>query len=445
MTKTVKDLTSGKPSTVLWKFSLPLLGSIIFQQLYNIADSFVAGKFISDNALAAVGNAYEVTLIYLAFAFGCNIGCSVVLSQLFGAKRYKDLKTAVNTNFIASGVLCIILMAVGFLLTKPLLRAINTPADIMDDTVLYLNIYTGGLLFLFFYNISTGIFSALGDSKTPFIFLTISSTANIGADILFVTTFKMGIAGVAWATFICQGISCILSMAVVFSKLSKIKCEKPDLFSVPLFKKITRIAVPSILQQGFVSVGNIIIQSIVNSFGTSVIAGYAAAVKVNNFAVTCFNTLGNAMSNYCAQNMGAGKKDRIKQGFKSGIIMCSAFALLFSAIFIILRKQLIGMFMNANTTDALNVGMTFLLIVSPFFIVVAAKLTSDGLLRGAGAMKYFMITTFTDLLLRVSLAFIFSGFLGAMGIWVAWPVGWTISSVLSLTFYAKGVWKKYHI
>lgn len=445
MTKTVKDLTNGKPSTVLWNFSLPLLGSIIFQQLYNIADSFVAGKFIGDNALAAVGNGYEVTLIYLAFAFGCNIGCSVVLSQLFGAKRYKDLKTAVNTNFIASGVLCVVLMAAGFVFMKPLLHAIHTPADIMEDTVLYLNIYTGGLLFLFYYNIATGIFSALGDSKTPFIFLAISSTANIGADILFVTAFDMGIAGVAWATFICQGVSCILSVIVVFAKLKKIKCDKPDLFSIPLLKKITRIAVPSILQQGFVSVGNIMIQSIVNSFGTSVIAGYAAAVKVNNFAVTCFNTLGNAMSNYCAQNMGAGKKDRIKQGFKSGIIMCSSFALMFSAVFLLLRKQLIGLFMNSGTTDALTVGVTFLLIVSPFFIVVAAKLTADGLLRGAGAMKYFMITTFTDLVLRVSLAFILSKFFDSTGIWLAWPVGWTIASALSLTFYGKGVWKKYHI
>ncbi len=445
MKKTVKDLTSGKPGTVLWKFSIPLLGSIIFQQLYNIADNFVAGKFIGDNALAAVGNGYEVTLIYLAFAFGCNIGCSVVLSQLFGAKRYRDLKTAVNTNFIASGILCVILMAIGFIFIKPLLHLINTPSDIMDDTVLYLNIYTGGLLFLFFYNISTGIFSALGDSKTPFIFLAVSSTANIGADILFVTKFNMGISGVAWATFICQGVSCILSVAVVFSRLRKIKCEKPDLFSVPLFKKITRIAVPSILQQGFVSVGNIVIQSIVNSFGTSVIAGYAAAVKINNFAVTCFNTLGNAMSNYCAQNMGAGRKDRIRQGFKSGIIMSSIFALLFTAVFVVFRKQLIGLFMNSSTTDAMVVGTTFLIIISPFFAVVSAKLTGDGVLRGTGAMKYFMITTFTDLLLRVVLAFILSKFFGSTGIWLAWPIGWTVSSILSLTFYGKGVWRKYHI
>lgn len=438
----VKDLSQGKPSKVLWGFSLPLLGSIIFQQLYNIADSFVAGKFIGDNALAAVGNGYEVTLIYLAFAFGCNIGCSVVLSQLFGAKRYRDLKTAVSTNFIFSGILCLSLMLLGFLFMKPLLHLINTPDSIMDDTVLYLNIYTGGLLFLFYYNISTGIFTALGDSKTPFIFLAVSSVTNIGADILFVTAFKMGISGVAWATFICQGISCVLSVIVVFIRLKKIKCDKPKIFSVVLLKKIIKIAVPSILQQGFVSVGNIFIQSIVNSFGTSVIAGYAAAVKINNFAVTCFNTLGTAMSNYSAQNVGAGKLDRVKQGYKAGIIMSGGIALGFTAVFVLLRKQLIGLFMNSGTSNALTVGMTFIIIVAPFFAMIAIKIATDGLLRGAGAMQCFMISTFTDLLLRVTLAFVLSRFLGSTGIWLAWPVGWAVATIISLTFYFKGSWKK---
>lgn len=438
----VKDLTVGKPGVVLWRFSLPLVGSIVFQQLYNIADSFVAGKFIGDGALAAVGNGYEITLIYLAFAFGCNIGCSVVLSQLFGAKRYRDLKTAVNTNFIFSGALCALLMLLGFLLMKPLLHLINTPDEIMADTVLYLNIYTGGLFFLFFYNISTGIFTALGDSKTPFVFLAISSTANIGADILFVTAFKMGIAGVAWATFICQGVSCVLSVAVVFARLRRIKCDKPDAFSFPLFKKIVRIAVPSILQQGFVSVGNIFIQSIVNRFGTSVIAGYAAAVKINNFAVTCFNTMGNAMSNYTAQNLGAGKLDRVKQGYKAAAIMSSGIAVGFTAIFVIFRKQLIGLFMNSSTTNALAVGMTFIAVIAPFYAMIAVKITTDGLLRGSGAMQFFMASTFTDLLLRVVLAFVFSSLWQSTGIWIAWPVGWFIATVLSLTFYGKGVWKK---
>ena len=210
-----RDLTVGKPSQVLVRFSLPLLGSIVFQQLYNLADSFVAGKFLGDAALAAVGNAYEVTLIYLAFAFGCNVGCNVVLSLLFGAKEYGDLRTAVNTTFIASGVLCLILMALGFAFTPALLTAINTPPELMADTETYLYIYTGGLLFLFFYNIATGIFSAMGDSRTPFLFLMVSSLSNIGVDILFVTAGGMGVDGVAWATFLCQGISCLCAMAAV--------------------------------------------------------------------------------------------------------------------------------------------------------------------------------------------------------------------------------------
>ncbi len=193
----VKDLTRGNPRTELIKFSLPLLGSILFQQLYNIADSLVAGKFIGDEALAAVGNAYEITLVYLAFAFGCNIGCSVILAQMFGAKQFRDLKTAVSTTYLASGALCALLMLLGFTLSPSLMQLIRTPADILEDSQLYLNIYTGGLFFLFYYNISTGIFSALGDSRTPFVFLVASSLTNIAMDIWFVAGLHMGVAGVA--------------------------------------------------------------------------------------------------------------------------------------------------------------------------------------------------------------------------------------------------------
>mgnify|MGYP005907744875 CR=1 FL=1 len=207
-----KDLTTGKPEKVLWQFCLPLFGSIIFQQLYNIADSFVAGKFISDNALAAVGNSYEITLIFIAFAFGCNIACSVLAALFFGAKQYNDLKTTVYTALISSCVICAVLMLVGTLCCDSLLRLIKTPEEVFEDSKLYLDIYIYGLPFVFLYNVATGIFSALGDSKTPFIFLACSSTSNIAVDILFVTAFNMGVAGVAWATFLCQGISCVLAL-----------------------------------------------------------------------------------------------------------------------------------------------------------------------------------------------------------------------------------------
>ena len=243
-----RDLTTGKPETVLWQFCLPLFGSIIFQQLYNIADSLVAGKFIGENALAAVGNSYEITLIFIAFAFGCNIGCSVIVSTYFGAKRFNEMKTAVYTALIFSGALCLTLMLIGILGCNSLLELIRTPQEVFADSKLYLDIYVWGLPFVFYYNISTGIFSAMGDSRTPFYFLAVSSCANIAMDIWFVAGFHMGVAGVAWATFICQGISAFLALFVVMKKLRAIRTEERcRIFSSSICIKIAKIAIPSIL------------------------------------------------------------------------------------------------------------------------------------------------------------------------------------------------------
>ncbi|MGN0802466.1 MAG: MATE family efflux transporter [Candidatus Faecivicinus sp.] len=439
----IKDLTVGKPERVLWKFSLPLLGSILFQQLYNIADSLVAGKFVGENALAAVGNSYEITLIFIAFAFGCNIGSSVVIAKLFGAKRWNDVKTAVNTTLIASAALCAVLMLLGFLLCPALLRVINTPDEIFADSRLYLNIYIGGLIFLFLYNIATGIFSALGDSTTPFVFLAISSVSNIFVDILFVTAFHMGVAGVAWATFLCQAVSCVLAVAVVFRRLRQLPSERAPLFSGRLLGEITRIAIPSILQQSFISVGNILIQSIINGYGAPVIAGYAAAIKLNNMIITSFTALANGMSNFTAQNLGAKLPDRVREGFCGGAKMVYALAIPVAALYVLASEPLIRLFMTDASALALQTGISFLRIVSPFYLVVNIKLIADGVLRGSGAMRHFMIGTFTDLILRVVLAFILSATpLGANGIWMSWPIGWSIATAVSLVFYKKGVWKR---
>lgn len=432
-----KDLTVGKPSKVLWRFCLPLFGSIIFQQLYNIADSFVAGKFVSEDALAAVGNSYEITLIFIAFAFGCNIGCSVVVAQLFGAKKYTELKSAVYTTLIAGGVLCTLLMVIGGLFSSQLLQMINTPENVMADSKLYLDIYILGLPFVFYYNIATGIFSALGDSKTPFIFLACSSLSNIAVDIWFVTAFNMGVAGVAWATFLCQGISCILAVVVVFKRFSKIKSDgKPVAFSKELFKRIAVVAVPSILQQSFVSVGNIIIQGIINSFGSGVMAGYSAAIKLNNLVVTSYTTIGNGISNFTAQNIGAKKLNRIHEGFKAGVTLVWALSVPFILLYIFGSDVLIKIFLDEPTEMALSVGNEILHILAPFYIVVSAKLIADGVLRGAGKMNEFMVATFIDLLLRVVLAKVLSVSFGTTGIWCAWPIGWSVATVVSIVFYA---------
>ncbi len=438
-----KDLTVGKSSTVLWKFCLPLFGSIIFQQLYNIADSFVAGKFVGENALAAVGNSYEITLIFIAFAFGCNIGCSVIVSQLFGANDYKNLKTAVYTTLIAGGVLCAVLMAVGMIFCTDLLLLINTPETVMADSKLYLDIYIMGLPFVFYYNIATGIFSALGDSRTPFIFLACSSVANIGVDILFVTAFNMGVSGVAWATFLCQGVSSILAVLFVFHRFGQIKTdEKPAVFSWHLLKRIAVVAVPSILQQSFISVGNIIIQGVINSFGASVMAGYSAAIKLNNLVITSLTTLGNGISNFTAQNLGAGKLSRIREGFRAGLKLVWLICIPLVIAYLFAGKYLVYIFLDNPTGTAMDVGVEILRILSPFYFVVSAKLAADGVLRGAGMMKKFMIATFTDLILRVALAKLLSGVLGTTGIWLAWPIGWAISMVMSVLFYRSGGWQK---
>lgn len=434
-----KDLTVGKPYTVVWKFCLPLFGSIIFQQLYNLADSFVAGKFIGNDALAAVGNSYEITLIFIAFAFGCNIGCSVITSQLFGAKRFKDMKTAVYTTLIAGGVLCALLMLIGLVFSTKLLELINTPENIFADSRLYLLIYIIGLPFVFYYNIASGIFSALGDSKTPFIFLACSSVSNIAADILFVAGFKMGVDGVAWATFICQGISCLLAIFFVFKRFRKIETDgKPAAFSFELLKRISAVAIPSILQQSFISVGNIIIQGVINSFGSGVIAGYSASIKLNNLVITSFTTFGNGISNYTAQNLGARKFDRIKDGFKAGVKLTWMICIPIVALYLFASRYLIYFFLEGPTGTAMDTGMLFLRILTPFYFVAAAKLVSDGVLRGAGQMKAFMFGTFTDLVLRVVLAVVLSKTaLEATGIWVSWPVGWCVAGVISIAFCFK--------
>lgn len=438
-----KDLTVGKPESVLWKFCLPLFASIIFQQLYNIADSLVAGKFIGENALAAVGNSYEITLIFIAFAFGCNIGCSVIVSQFFGAKDYKNMKTSVYTAMISTAVLCAVLMLFGVLFCGNLLKLIKTPSAILNDSKLYLDIYIYGLPFMFFYNMATGIFSALGDSKTPFIFLAVSSVTNIFVDIIFVKAFNMGIAGVAWATFICQGISAFLAVIVVFLRLSKIKVlQRCPVFSFIILVKLLKIAIPSILQQSFISIGNIIIQSVINEFGAGTIAGYSAAVKLNNLVITSFTTLANGISNFTAQNLGAGKSERIRDGFKAGLKMVWIISIPLLLLYFFAGKQLLYLFLDNPTNTAIHTGIMFLCILSPFYFVVSTKLVADGILRGAGLMSRFMITTFTDLILRVVLAIILSKQFGSTGIWCAWPIGWSIATTLSVIFYKKA---KFHM
>ena len=434
----VKDMTKGAVTPILLKFSLPLLVSVIFQQLYNISDSIIAGRFINNDALSAIGASYPITRIFLAIGMGMNVGCSVVISTLFGAKDYKQMKTAVFTSLISTGVLAVVLTVVGYFTSGIFLRLLGTDETIFSDSQTYLNIYVFGLLFLFIYNICTGIFTALGDGNTPLYFLIGSSLGNIAMDLLFVAVFKMGVAGTAWATFICQGICSILAFFVLIRRIGKIKSERFKYFDCAMLGKIAVLSIPSILQQSFVSVGNLFIQSLVNSCGKEVVAGYASAIKLNTFVVTCFSTVGNSVSSFTAQNVGAGEYPRVRKGFKVGALLSVGIAVLFSALYIIFSNGLIYLFMDQtkeNTAAAAEAGRHFLTVVSPFYFAVSVKLVCDGVLRGGRRMTAFMVTTFSDLILRVIFAFIFKPTFGATGIWLSWPVGWVISGVMSAVLY----------
>lgn len=434
----VRDLTVGDSQKTLFRYTMPMFISVVFQQFYNIADSMIAGKFAGEDALAAVGASYPITMIFMAVAIGSNIGCSVVISQLFGAKAYEKLKTAVSTTMIAGTILSIVMMVLGLLFTPNMMRMIQTPENIFADGSLYLRIYIGGFVFLFLYNIVTGMFNSLGDSKSPLYFLIGSSIGNIVLDILFVAGFHWGVAGVAWATFIAQSVACVLALFTFRIRLREVPTVgKTLLFSKELLANISYVAIPSILQQSFVSIGNIFIQSLVNSYGSGVIAGYSAAIKLNTFVITGFTTLGNGVSGFTAQNRGAGRFDRIRDGFRAGIKMAMCVALPFLVLYFFMGKVAMLLFMENTGGVALSTGKDFLHIVSLFYPIIAIKLIADGVLRGAEQMKQFMGSTFTDLILRVVLAYVFAGQFGAIGIWMSWPVGWSVAAVMSFTFYRQ--------
>ena len=434
----VTDLTKEHPDKTLWRFWLPMMFSVAFQQIYNIADSMIAGRFAGEDALAAVGASYPITVIFMAFAVGMNLGASVIVSRLFGAGDRKGVKRAVTTAFASSLSLAVILTVYGYFFCRNMMEWIHTPQNIMQDGVLYLKIYVFGLIFLMLYNVCTGIFTALGDSRTPLWFLLGSSAGNIALDLLFVAKLHWGVAGVAWATFIAQGISAVLALVTLLVRLQKFAgTERVPLFDRKLFVQILAIAVPSILQQSVLSVGNLFVQDIVNRYGSAVVAGYSGAIKLNTFAINISMTLGSCLSSYTAQNIGAGKQERIPMGFRTGLKLSELTALPFVVLYFGLSQQMMGLFLNAESSAAIHAGVMFLRIVSPWYFMIVVKLMTDGIIRGSGAMIYFVIATIPDLILRIGFALMLSPRFGSTGIWMAWPFGWIAATVLTIIFYRK--------
>ena len=434
------DLTKGNPFKVLLIYILPLFGSAVFQQLYTLADTVIAGKFAGPTALTAIGASNSIVNILMAIALGANAGCAVLASRLFGAKNNSGVKTSVFTGLIAFAALSVVLLVVGVVSCRPLLAALKTPAEALEESVTYLNIYYFGLPFLILYNLGTGIFSALGDSRTPFIFLVVSSVSNIVLDIIMVRPW--GVAGVAWATFIAQGAACILTLVFVLLRLKKLPAEqKPRVFVPSVLKTLLILALPVVLQNSFVSVGNLIIQirinELANAQGLGITDGFTAGVKLIVFCTTCFCTCANGLTNFVSQCYGAGDYPRIRQGFRAALVISSVMTAVFVVVCLVFARPLVELFMSAegDTALAISSGAQYVTIVAPFFLIVNVKVVADDTVRGSGGNLGFTISTFTDLILRVALVFILTGPLGFAGVGWAWSIGWTLGAGVALIFY----------
>ena len=421
-----KDLTTGQPLGVIWRFSVPLLLSTALQQIYNITDSVIIGQYTGAAGLAAIGAAYPITLFYIAFATGAAMGCSVIISQLFGAKRIRQLQAAVHTALAALLVAGIVIAGAGILLSGPLMRLLNAPAHIFHDAKAYLAIYSFGVIFMFVYNAATAIYTGLGDSRRPLYFLLASSLLNIVLDLIAVGPLQLGVAGAAWATTVSQAAAALFASVSVRRKVNELPSDgdAPG-FDRELLKEMARIALPSIFQQSCVALSHTILQSLVNSFDTSVIAGYEAASKLHNFAYMCFNTLGTALSSFTAQCYGAKKYSRIEQGFWVSTGLCFSFAAAVIAIFQLFPRELVALFVDVQTDAAvIDVGVNYLRIISPIYSIICFIITTGGLLRGMGKSMTFFIETVIEFAVRVVMCFVLTSALASYtGLMWAWYFG----------------------
>lgn len=476
-------LTSKPPFYALFVFSLPIIIGNLFQQLYTMVDSAVVGRFVGEQALAAVGASYSLTVVFICVAIGGGVGSSVIVSKYFGARNFSAMKTAVSTAFLTFLGISIFLGAVGIVINRPLLVALKTPSDALDLALIYLRIYFLGLPFLFMYNVISSMFNALGKSRIPLVFLIFSSVLNVALDFVFVAVFKTGVAGAAWATLIAQGLSCVLSFAVFMNTLGKFKdsedgfvaaergnsacgensVEKASPFcggkigggGAGRFERkfrffdgrelasMAKIAIPSILQQSTVSIGMMLVQSVVNSFGSEALAGYSAFSRIASIAIVPMAALNNSMSSYTAQNIGAGKPERVVKGYHAANLMVAFFAVALCVCIEFFYRPLISLFIGTGGSEtALRTGQAALRFEGFFYCWIGFKMACDGLLRGAGDMKVFTLANLINLSIRVVVSVVCAPRFGIEWVWYSVPMGWFMNFVISFAEYRTGKWKR---
>lgn len=436
-------LTQKPPMRALTVFVLPIIIGNLFQQFYTMVDSAIVGRFVSQEALAAIGACYALTNVFIWVAVGGGIGASVVVSRYFGAKDYGRMKRAACTALFSFLAVSIVLGIIGLAFGRPLMQVLRTPEDVMGPAMTYLNIYFLGLPFLFMYNALSSMFNALGKSRIPLFFLIFSSVFNCLLDLLLVLRFDMGVAGVAWATLIAQGLSALLSGLVFMRVIKSLDPGRSGLFSVSEMTAMVRIALPSIMQQSTVSIGLLLVQSVVNSFGSEVLAGFSACMRLEAIAVVPMSGISTAVSAYTAQNIGAGKLTRVPEGYKAANLMVVFFGLLLFLVMEGFCDGLIRIFLGDEGTQlALATGHAYLRYMGIFFCLIGFKMASDGVLRGAGDMKMFTVANLANLTLRVVLAMLMAPRFGVAWVWIPVPMGWFLNWLISYGEYRTGKWRR---
>ncbi len=438
-------LIRRRPIAALLIFALPMMLGNFFQQLYTMADSAIVGRLVGEEALAAVGASYSLTNVFISIAIGGGVGASVITGQTFGRRDFSRMKRSVSTALLSFLAISIVLGGMGLALSRQIMVLLRTPGNILDDATTYLNIYFLGLPFLFMYNVLSSMFNALGRSRIPLYLLIFSSVLNVALDIYMVGPLGMGVAGAAWATLLAQGISAVLSFCIFLKELKTYPGKlEGRLFDWEELKNMARVALPSILQQSTVSIGMMLVQSVVNSFGSQMLAGYSAAMRIESVCIVPMSAMGNAISSYTAQNIGAGRQDRVRAGYRVSYGIVFALAAAICLVVQLLAGQLISLFLEDGSTVAFETGMACTRFMAWFYALIGLKMISDGVLRGAGDMTMFTVANLVNLGLRVVLAVTLAPRFGIQFVWMAVPMGWLVNYLISFFQYRTGKWAKLH-
>ena len=439
-----ENLITQPPARSLFFFALPMIIGNLFQQFYNMADSIIVGNLVGEDALAAVGASYSFTTVFIMIAIGGGIGASVLTSQYLGAGHYREMKSSVYTFLIAFAVFSTLLAVLGFAVNPTVLRLLKTPDNILPDAVSYLQIYFVGLPFMFMYNILSANFNALGRSKIPLFLLIFSSILNIVLDLWMVGSLKMGVAGAAVATVIAQGIAAVISLVILMRLLSTYAVEgKVQRFRSDMFVTGVKVAIPSIVQQSIVSIGMLLTQSAVNRFGSSALAGYSAGTRLESLCIVPMIATGNAMSTFTAQNLGAGRPERVRQGYRAAYGIIIGFGVLLIAVSQLYYAPILSAFVEqGESAVAFETGTAYFRFIGFFFSFLGFKAITDGILRGAGDIKIYMLANLINLAIRVAVAQLCSPIWGIELIWYAVPMGWTANYLISYLWYRTGNWKR---